>query len=68
VFKINGAPLTEPYTMINRGWQLDPTAVAAGKVFVCGDNRDFEREDYVQGLVATRLVQERLVWYWRWKR
>jgi signal peptidase I len=68
IFKINGAPLVEPYTTINPGWQLDPTPVAAGKVFVCGDNRDFDREDYLQGLVATRLVQERLIWYWRWKR
>src|SRR5580704_5034638 len=32
VFKINGAPLSEPYTTINPGWHLDPTPVATGKV------------------------------------
>jgi hypothetical protein len=68
VFKINGAPLSEPYTTVNRSWQMEPTPVPAGKVFVVGDNRDLDREDYVQGLVATRLIQTRMMWCWRWKR
>jgi signal peptidase I len=68
VFKINGVPVLEPYTTINAGWQMEPTLVPVGKVFVVGDNRDFEREDYVQGLVATRLVRARMFWHWRWKR
>ena len=68
VFTINGALLAEPYTTINPDWQMEATSVPAGKVFVVGDNRDFEREDYVQGLVATRLVQGRMLWHWRWKR
>jgi hypothetical protein len=42
--------------------------VTAGKVFVIGDNRDLPREDYLLGLVATRLIKARLIWYWRWKR
>lgn len=68
VFQINGKPLPEPYTTGNPEWQMDPTPVPAGKVFVVGDNRDFEREAYVQGLVATRLVQARMIGHWRWKR
>jgi len=68
VFKINGAPLSEPYTTINASWQMEPTPVPAGKVFVVGDNRDLDREDYVQGLVATRLIQARMMWQWRWRR
>jgi signal peptidase I len=68
VFKINGAPLSEPYTTINPNWQMDPLLLHAGKVFVVGDNRDFDLEDYVKGPVATRLVQSRLAWHWRWKR
>jgi len=67
-FKINGAPLAEPYTTVNATWQMEPTPVPAGKVFVVGDNRDLDREDYVQGLVAMRLVQTRMMWQWRWKR
>jgi signal peptidase I len=68
MFMINGKPLPEPYTSPNPGWQMEPTPVPAGKVFVCGDNRDLAREDYVQGLVATRLVQARMIGHWRWKR
>jgi signal peptidase I len=68
VFMINGKPLPEPYTNPNPGWQMEPTPVPEGKVFVCGDNRDFAREDYVQGLVATRLVQAWMIGHWRWKR
>jgi len=68
VFKINGAPLAEPYTTINPGWQMDPIPLPEGKTFVIGDNRDFDLEDYVKGPVATRLIQERMLWHWRWKR
>ena len=67
VFQVNGKPLAEPYTTINPDWQMEPTLLPAGKVFVVGDNRDFAREEYVQGLVATRLVQARMLGHWRWK-
>jgi|SRR5580704_1789850 signal peptidase I len=68
IFKINGAPLAEPYTTPNPNWQMDPIPLPAGKIFVVGDNRDFDLEDYVKGPVATRLVQSRMIWHWRWKR
>ena len=68
VFKINGAPLSEPYTTINPDWQMGPMPLPAGRIFVVGDNRDFDLEDYVKGPVATRLVQSRMAWHWRWKR
>ena len=68
VFKINGAPLSEPYTTINPGWQMEATQLPANKMFVIGDNRDFDLEDYVKGPVATRLVGARMLWHWRWKK
>ena len=68
VVKINGAPLAEPYTTVNPDWNMEPTPVPASKVFVIGDNRDLPREDYQLGLVATRLVDGRLLLYWRLKR
>ena len=68
VFKINGAPLSEPYTTINPNWQMEPLLLRTGRIFVLGDNRDFDLEDYVKGPVTTRLVQERMLWHWRWKR
>jgi signal peptidase I len=68
VFKINSVPLSEPYTTANPNWQMEPLLLHAGRVFVVGDNRDFDLEDYVKGPVATRLVKSRLAWHWRWKR
>lgn len=68
VVSINDVRLTEPYTKVNPGWQMEPTPIPTGKVFVVGDNRDLGREDYVLGLVATRLIQARMFWHWRWKR
>jgi signal peptidase I len=68
VFTINGVPLAEPYTTINPTWQMDPLLLRTGRIFVVGDNRDFDLDVYVKGPVATRLVQSRLVWHWRWKR
>jgi signal peptidase I len=68
VFKINGAPLTERYTTVNPNWQMESIPLPAGRIFVVGDNRDFDLEDYVKGPVATRLVQSRMIWHWRWKR
>ena len=68
VVTINGVPLREPYTTVNPDWQMGPTLVSTGKVFVIGDNRDLPQEDYVLGLVATRLVKARLLWHWRWKK
>ena len=68
VFKINGAPLSEPYTAINADWEMEPTPLPAGRIFMVGDNRDFELDAYVKGPVATRLVQARMLWHWRWKR
>ena len=68
VVEINGAPLAEPYTTVNPEWNMEPTPVPASKVFVIGDNRDLPREDYLLGLVATRLVDGRLLLYWRLKR
>ena len=68
VVNINGVPLTEAYTSVNPDWEMDPTPVPPGKIFIVGDNRDLPREDYVLGLVATRLVRARMLGHWRWKR
>jgi signal peptidase I len=68
IVRTNGAPLAEPYTTINPSWQMESTPVPTDKVFVIGDNRDQPREDYLLGLVATRLIKARLIWHWRWKR
>jgi len=68
VVTINGVPLMEHYTSTNVDWEMKPTPVPQGKIFVIGDNRDLPREDYVLGLVATRLVRARMLWHWRWKR
>jgi signal peptidase I len=68
VFKINGVPLSELYTTVNPNWQMEPLLLHAGKIFVVGDNRDFDLEDYVKGPVAIRWVKSLMAWHWRWKR
>ena len=65
---INHCPLAEPYTTNNPAWSLVATNVPYGKVYVIGDNRTVPMEVAVQGLVATRLVQARLVAHWRWRK
>ena len=67
VVQVNGKPLAESYTEINPGWEMDPVHVPADKVFVLGDNRTVNLEDTLHGLVATRLVEARLIAHWRWK-
>jgi len=65
---INNQPLAEPYTTNNPAWSLVVTHVPSGKVYVIGDNRTVPMEVAVQGLIATRLVQARLVAHWRWRK
>lgn len=65
---INHQPLAEPYTPGNRDWAMDETNVPPGKVYVIGDNRDVPMDLTVQGLVANRLVQARMIGFWRWRK
>ena len=67
VVGIDGKPLDELYTTRNLGWEMTPTVVPSGKVFVLGDNRDVALEATVYGLVAARLIEARLLTHWRWK-
>ena len=68
VVKINGTPVPEPYTTVNADWELPPTVVPAEKVYVIGDNRTVSMDDTLHGLVATHLVEARLLAHWRWRR
>jgi signal peptidase I len=65
---IQHQPLAEPYTPGNRDWVLNETNVPPGKVYVIGDNRDGPPDLSVHGLVAIRLVQARLIAFWRWRK
>lgn len=62
---INGQPLAEPYTQQNPAWNLAPITLGADQIWVLSDNRRGGYEDYVQGVVATRLVRGRIVRHWR---
>ena len=64
IVKLNGAPLREPYETLGTAFDMAVTYVPPGRVFVIGDNR----EGTLSAMVATRLIQARLVWHWRWKK
>lgn len=64
---VNEQPLLEAYTCRNPAWFLAATSVPPGRVYVIGDNRAMVMDLTVQGVVATRLVQAKLVAHWRWR-
>ena len=64
---INGQPLDEPYTTRNLNWDMPATVVPGEAVFVLGDNREVELEATVHGMVATRLIEARMLTHWRWR-
>ena len=65
---INDQLLPEPYTPMNPAWSLPAANVPAGRVYVIGDNRAVPMDLAVYGLVATRLVQAKMVAHWRWQK
>jgi len=67
VVQLNGAPLPESYTTASSNWDLAPTNVPPGRVFVIGDNQAEGGTETWRGFVATRLVMGRLIWHGRWK-
>jgi signal peptidase I len=66
--EINGVRLTSQYAVLNPDWEIPPTIVPIDKVYVIGDNRQVGVSETLHGLVATRLIEARLVAHWRWKR
>ncbi len=64
VVQINGRALAEPYAPPNPGLDVAATNVPPGKVFVIGDNR----YGSLYAMVATRLIQAKLLWHWRWQK
>jgi|GEM_PF-1215807 len=65
---INDQPLAEPYTTQNPRWKMAPVTLGTNQVLVLSDNRRRGVEDYVQGIVATRLIHTRYIRLWRWRR
>lgn len=62
---VDGRVLAEPYSQSNESWNLEAVRIPHGKLYVLSDNRSAGLEDYVQGLIATRLVEVRVAWHWR---
>jgi signal peptidase I len=61
VIRLNGQPLDT--LRLASDWELGRTNLPANRILVAADNPEFG-----YGIIATRLVQSRLLWYWRWKR
>lgn len=54
---VDGEPLAEPYVKFPCDWNLPPRTVAAGNIYVMGDNRSMPSEMHVGGEIsAARLA------------
>jgi len=62
VLLINGQPVTEPYVRMRSNWNLEPRTVAAGKVYVVGDNRGVPIERHHFGQVDQERIMGGVLW------
>ena len=59
---VNGEPKLEPYVKFNQGrWNLPPRKVAAGYVYVIGDNRGMPIEQHKFGQIRKSRIQGTLL-------
>ena len=59
---VNGEPKQEPYVKFNQGrWNLPPRKVAAGYVYVIGDNRGMPIEQHKFGQIRKSRIQGTLL-------
>ena len=61
IVKINGQPLTEPYTRINRTWDVDEILLGADDYWVMGDNRSMDQKSHTMQPVKLRDVIGKVV-------
>ena len=62
VLLVNGLPITEPYVHKRSDWNLEPRTVAAGKVYVVGDNRSVPMTRHHFGQVDRQRIVGGLLW------
>jgi signal peptidase I len=62
---IDGVPLPEPYTTINKTWWLPRTQVPYDFYYFIGDHRSVVISDHLHGQVASRNIQGRMIAHWR---
>lgn len=61
VVYVNGAPIKEPYTNVNKGWNRREITLKEGEYFVIGDNRTMALEDHAHGKVARSSIVGRVL-------
>lgn len=62
ILYVNGKTLDEPYVKFNEGkWNLPPRKVAAGNVYVVGDNRGMPIEQHKFGQIRKSRIQGTLL-------
>ena len=59
---VDGKELDEPYVKKPCGWTEPPHVVAAGHIYVLGDNRSVPREDHVGGEISLSRLYGKPLW------
>ncbi len=59
---VDGRPIEEPYVRLGCDWNLPPTKIRPGHIYVMGDNRSVPAETHVGGEIALARVVGRPLW------
>ena len=58
----NGEVVDEPYIRLECNWNMEPTLVAPGKVYVVGDNRSMDIEMHEFGQLSKKRIIGKPLW------
>ena len=58
----NGVVVDEPYVQLDSDWNMEPTVVEPGKVYVVGDNRSMDIDMHEFGQLSKKRIIGKPLW------